>query len=140
MSNVLQGSSTHARWGVPSGNGSERPSRAGRAVSFGTMRSGIAVEVTAADRDRLHAIVANRNSPQKHVWRAAIVLATADGLGTSAVMRLSIDGRNMRPSSVQAELEAEIGRLRDLLEREKAGFPSRRGTGPVSSPAPRRSS
>jgi hypothetical protein len=28
------------------------------------MRSGIAVEVTAADRDRLHAIVANRNSPQ----------------------------------------------------------------------------
>src|SRR3954471_22828767 len=51
------------------------------------MRSGISVEVTAADRDRLHAIVANRNSPQKHVWRAAIVLATADGLGTSAVMR-----------------------------------------------------
>src|SRR5215207_5965496 len=44
-------------------------------------------EVTAADRDRLHAIVANRNSPQKHVSRAAIVLATADGLGTSAVMR-----------------------------------------------------
>ena len=43
--------------------------------------------MTAADRDRLHAIVANRNSPQKHVWRAAIVLATADGLGTSAVMR-----------------------------------------------------
>src|SRR4051794_37460937 len=28
-----------------------------------------------------------RNGPQKHVWRAAIVLATADGLGTSAVMR-----------------------------------------------------
>ena len=25
----------------------------------------------------------------------------------------------MRPSSVQAELEAEVGRLRDLLEREK---------------------
>ena len=40
------------------------------------MRSRIAVEVTAADRDRLHAIVANRHSPQKHVWRAAIVLAT----------------------------------------------------------------
>ena len=31
----------------------------------------------------------------------------------------------MRPSSVQAELEAEIGRLRDLLEREK--LDSRRG-------------
>ena len=51
------------------------------------MRPGIIVDVTAADRDRLEAVVADRNSPQKHVWRAAIVLATADGLGTNAVMR-----------------------------------------------------
>ena len=51
------------------------------------MRTGIVVEVTAADRDRLEAIVADRNSPQKHVWRARIVLATADGLGTMAVMQ-----------------------------------------------------
>jgi hypothetical protein len=36
------------------------------------MRPGIVVEVTAADRDRLDAIVADRNSPQKHVWRATI--------------------------------------------------------------------
>jgi hypothetical protein len=34
------------------------------------MRTGIVVEVTAAERDRLEAIVADRNSPQKHVWRA----------------------------------------------------------------------
>ncbi len=51
------------------------------------MRPGIIVDVTAADRDRLEAIVADRNSPQKHVWRAAIVLATAEGLGTNAIMR-----------------------------------------------------
>ena len=51
------------------------------------MRTGIAVELTAADRDRLEAIVADRNSPQKHVWRAGIVLATAAGLGTMAIMR-----------------------------------------------------
>ena len=51
------------------------------------MRPGIVVEVTAAVRDRLDAIVEDRNSPQKHVWRAAIVLATADGLGTAAIMR-----------------------------------------------------
>jgi PAS domain S-box-containing protein len=38
---------------------------------------------------------------------------------------VSINGRNMRLSSVQAELEAEVGRLRDLLEREK--LDSRRG-------------
>src|SRR4051812_47943710 len=50
------------------------------------MRTGIIVRLTAADRDRLEAIVADRNSPQKHVWRARIVLATADGLGTTAIM------------------------------------------------------
>ena len=50
------------------------------------MRTGIVVEVTAAERDRLEAIVADRNSPQKHVWRAGIVLATANGLGAVAIM------------------------------------------------------
>ncbi|MGZ9021586.1 MAG: IS630 family transposase, partial [Rhodoplanes sp.] len=38
------------------------------------MRTGISIEVSAADRARLEAIVADRNSPQKHVWRARIVL------------------------------------------------------------------
>ena len=51
------------------------------------MRKGIEIEVNAADRARLEAIVADRNSPQKHVWRARIILATADGCGTAAVMR-----------------------------------------------------
>jgi transposase len=51
------------------------------------MRKGIEVEVTVADRARLEAIVADRNSAQKHVWRAQIILATADGCGTAAVMR-----------------------------------------------------
>jgi hypothetical protein len=51
------------------------------------MRPVIAVEVTAADRDRLNACVADRNSPQKHVWRAAIVLATAERLRTATIMR-----------------------------------------------------
>jgi transposase len=51
------------------------------------MREGITAEVSAADRARLEAVVADRNSSQKHTWRARIVLATADGLGTSAIMR-----------------------------------------------------
>jgi transposase len=51
------------------------------------MREGITVEVSTADRRRLEAIVADRNSPQKHVWRAQIVLLTADGLGTGEIMR-----------------------------------------------------
>ena len=50
------------------------------------MRSGISISVSAADRRRLETIVADRNTPQKHVWRARIVLLTADGLGTNAVM------------------------------------------------------
>jgi transposase len=51
------------------------------------MRKGISITVTAADRFRLEAIVGDRNSPQKHVWRARIVLLTADGNGTNAITR-----------------------------------------------------
>src|SRR4029450_3701436 len=51
------------------------------------MRKEIVVNGTGADRLRLAAIAANRNSPQKHVWRARIVLLTADGLGTAEIMR-----------------------------------------------------
>jgi Homeodomain-like domain-containing protein len=51
------------------------------------MRDGISIEVNAVDRDRLSAVVADRNSPQKHVWRARIILATAEGCGTAEVMR-----------------------------------------------------
>ena len=51
------------------------------------MRKGIVVELGASDRARLEAIVADRNSRQKHVWRAQIVLLTADGHGTAEIMR-----------------------------------------------------
>ena len=51
------------------------------------MRKGITVQVSEGDRVRLAAIVAERNSPQKHVWRARIVLMTADGVGTTTIMR-----------------------------------------------------
>ncbi len=53
------------------------------------MRTGIKVEVSATDRVDLDAVVANRNSPQKHVWRAQIVLLTADGCGTAEIMRVT---------------------------------------------------
>jgi transposase len=51
------------------------------------MRTGVTVELSAADRQQLAAIVVDRNSPQKHVWRAQIVLLTADGCGTTEIMR-----------------------------------------------------
>ena len=53
------------------------------------MRAGIVIDVTRADRRRLEAIVADRSAPQKHVWRANIILATAKGFGTSEIMRRS---------------------------------------------------
>ena len=53
------------------------------------MRAGIIVKVTRADRHRLEAIVSDRSAPQKYVWRANIILATADGCGTTEIMRRS---------------------------------------------------
>lgn len=50
------------------------------------MRGNIILHVTPADRKRLEALVADRNTPAKVVWRAEIILATADGLGTMAIM------------------------------------------------------
>ena len=51
------------------------------------MRDGISFEVSAADRERLAAVVADRNSRRRHVWRAAIILASAEGCGTAEIMR-----------------------------------------------------
>jgi transposase len=51
------------------------------------MRTGITVRLSPTDRKRLQAIIDDRNSAQKHVWRAMIVVATAEGLGTAAIMR-----------------------------------------------------
>jgi transposase len=51
------------------------------------MRKDVVVDASAADRARLEAVAANRNSPQKHVWRATIILLTTDGLGTVEIMR-----------------------------------------------------
>ena len=50
------------------------------------MRTGVTISVSAADRRRLEAIVADRNTVQKHAWRVRIVLLTADSVGTNAIM------------------------------------------------------
>src|SRR5215831_10976386 len=50
-------------------------------------RADICLYLGPADRAKLEAIVADRNSPRKLCWRAEIVLGTADGLGTNAIMR-----------------------------------------------------
>jgi transposase len=51
------------------------------------MRAGKSILVSATDRVRLQDLVKDRNAPQKHVWRAEIVLFTSDGAGTNEIMR-----------------------------------------------------
>jgi transposase len=51
------------------------------------MRERTNIQLSATDRNELESVVANRNSPQKHVWRAKIVLLTADGHGTAEIIR-----------------------------------------------------
>ncbi len=50
-------------------------------------RADICLYLGPADRSELQALIANRNTPRKLVWRAEIVLATADGHGTVEIMR-----------------------------------------------------
>ncbi len=50
------------------------------------MRAGISFTVSPTDMGRLESLVKDRNAPQKHVWRARIVLLSAEGLGTSGIM------------------------------------------------------
>src|SRR6266446_5925792 len=54
---------------------------------LGPMRTGVEVRVSPEDRARLDEVVADRNTPQKHVWRAWIVLLSADGVGTMEIAR-----------------------------------------------------
>jgi transposase len=51
------------------------------------MRTGIKFDVSPPDRLRLEQVVRDRNAPQKHAWRASIILLSADGAGTAAIMR-----------------------------------------------------
>lgn len=51
------------------------------------MRTGISISLNSPDRARLVEIAADRNSPQKHVWRAQIVLLSTQGVGTNEIMR-----------------------------------------------------
>ncbi|MDX8548711.1 IS630 family transposase, partial [Mesorhizobium sp. VK25A] len=44
------------------------------------MRTGISLTVSPSDHRRLTALISDRNNPQKYVWRAEIVLLSADGV------------------------------------------------------------
>lgn len=51
------------------------------------MHNGIKFEVLTADQERPERVIKDRNTAQKHVWRASIILLSADGVCTAAIMR-----------------------------------------------------
>jgi transposase len=51
------------------------------------MKQDSCICLSPSQRAHLERLVADRNTPHKVVWRAGIVLATAQGLGTMAIMR-----------------------------------------------------
>ena len=57
------------------------------------MRPGVEVRLGPGDRNRLEAVVGSGNRPQKHVWRARIVLLSADGVGTMEIQRRTGKGK-----------------------------------------------
>src|SRR5271165_7293161 len=51
------------------------------------MESEASIQLSPEDRARLEGWVAGRNTPQKLVWRARIVLMLAQGAGVTAIIR-----------------------------------------------------
>ncbi len=45
------------------------------------------IDLSSDDRGRLEAVAADRNAPQKHAWRARIVLLAADGVSVRETAR-----------------------------------------------------
>ncbi len=79
------------------------------------MRTGISITLTSADRRRLEAISKDRNAAQKHAWRAAILLLSADGIGTVEIMRRTANHRrllepigNIPPAEAEANFYAVL--------------------------------
>jgi transposase len=86
------------------------------------MRQRTALDVTPADRARLEAVAADRNSPQKHVWRAKVVLAAADGHGTAAIgRRAGLSRPSVRRWRERFAREGVAGLLRDKSNRRLSG-------------------
>ena len=61
-------------------------------------RDDICSYVNDADRARLEALIDSRNTPSKIAWRARIVLATADGHGTTGIA-IARPGRHYKPAA-----------------------------------------
>ena len=89
-------------------------------MTFHTLRmrrDDICLYLGPAERAELQALITNRNTPRKLMWRSEIVLATAAGHGTFEIMRraLMAEAMGLSPSSVgriwaEADLKPHIMR------------------------------
>ena len=75
------------------------------------MRKGVEVRLGPGDRERLEAVIGSGNSPQKHVWRARIVLLSAAGVGTMAIQRQTGKGKPTAPNVHSSGIPAGIVNL-----------------------------
>ena len=57
------------------------------------MSNDIEVLIGPGEREPLEAVISLGNSPQTHVWRARIVLLSAEGVGTMAIQRRTGKGK-----------------------------------------------
>src|SRR3712207_6318626 len=84
------------------------------------MRAGIEIAGRSEDRRRLEAIARDHNAAQKHVARAKVILATADGCGTMEIMRRSglskpavwhwQGSKNLRPHGRRVQCRCDLAR------------------------------
>ena len=58
------------------------------------MRTGVSFTVGPDDQRRLQAIVDDPSAKQKHIWRARIILESAQGHGTMEIMRRTGKSKN----------------------------------------------
>jgi hypothetical protein len=80
--------------------------------------------VSAEDRARLQAIVADRNRAQKHVARARIILGSADRLSVAEVGRGARLGRPAVWRWQRRFAEAEVDSCRAMPPASRARRPS----------------
>ncbi|MRX37360.1 hypothetical protein H5P29_06650 [Aminobacter sp. MDW-2] len=74
------------------------------------MRTGISITLSDANSRRLEGITADRNSAQKHVWRARIVLLSAEGLGTNAIMAAISEGDRLEGHRLRKTAPRQLSR------------------------------
>ena len=73
--------------------------------------------VSSADRERPAAIIADRNSPHEHVWRAEVVLLIGNRVRTNAIIRRTGLGKASFWRWQECYIEAGVdGLLRDKAQ------------------------